>query len=134
MSMHTLVGIVAILCAVGLPLSIPIVYLILSYRRRRRLLELHHQERMAAIERGMEIPPLPAERTAPNRTRSELLPGLIWLLLGLALTAAMHQLGAAQEVEGLAVWGLVPTAVGVAYLIYYVLEGRRHAEPPKDRP
>ena len=47
--------------ASAVPLSIPIVWIALNYRKRRRLMELHHAERMAAIERGMDIPPLPIE-------------------------------------------------------------------------
>ncbi len=56
-----LVPILGIIFAVGLPLSIPIVYIALNYRKRKRLMELSHAERMAAIERGMEVPPLPLE-------------------------------------------------------------------------
>ena len=39
--------------------SIPIIWIVLNYRKRRRLIELYHAERMAAIERGMDLPPLP---------------------------------------------------------------------------
>ena len=53
-----LISIVAIICIFGLPLSIPIIYLVLNYRKRRRLIELVHAERLAAIERGMEVPTL----------------------------------------------------------------------------
>src|SRR5689334_9538926 len=59
--MHEIERIVAIVFAIGLPLSIPIIFLALDYQKRRRLMELHHAERMAAIERGMELPPLPIE-------------------------------------------------------------------------
>ena len=127
------IPIVAILCAVGLPLSIPIVYLVLNYRKRRRLMELHHAERMAAIERGMEIPPFPTEILgSPPASRSMLLPGLIWLLVGLALMVGLHEFNS-THFEGFSVWGLVPTAVGVAYLIYYFVEGRKSVQPPKEK-
>jgi hypothetical protein len=112
------VPIVSIVFAVGLPLSIPIVYLFLNYHKRRRLIELHHAERMAAIERGMEIPPLPLEIWGTRRSRTTLLPGLIWLFIGLALMAALHEV---KE----SVWGLVPTGIGVAFLIHYLIEGRK---------
>ena len=129
-----LVPVVAIIFSIGLPLSIPIIYLALSYRRRRQLLELHHAERMAAIERGMEVPPLPPDVLgAGGARRSTLLPGLIWLLVGLALTAGLHEVRG-SGLEGLAVWGLVPTAVGVAFLIYYFVEDRKHSQPPQDKP
>jgi hypothetical protein len=94
-----LVPLMAIMFGIGVPLSIPIIWIVLNYRKRRRLMELHHTERMAAIERGMEIPPLPLElidgRSA--RRRSSLLPGLVWFFIGLV------------------------------YLIYYGVEGR-HSE------
>ena len=70
------------------PLSIVIVWFTLNYHKRRKLMELHHTERMAAIERGMEIPPLPIElidgRSPPKRRRTSLLPGLVWFFVGLA--------------------------------------------------
>lgn len=131
--MHDLIGLVSVICAVGLPLSIPIIYIILSYLRRRRTLELHHAERMAAIERGMEIPPLPPDIWGPRNSRSTLLPGLIWLLVGLALTAGLYGSNS-FGMSGFTVWGLVPTAVGIAYLIHYFVEGRKHARPPEDKP
>src|ERR1700722_1783352 len=128
-----LIPIVAIICVFGLPLSIPIIYLVLNYRKRRRLIELVHAERLAAIERGMEIPALPIEILgAPPVSRSVLLPGLIWLLVGLALMAGLHGFSGYEGVGGLSIWGLVPTAVGIAYLIYYFVEGRGHDQTSKE--
>ena len=70
-----LVPVLGVIFAVGLPLSIPIVYIALNYRKRKRLMELSHAERMAAIERGMEVPPLPLELIDGNsrKRRSSLL-------------------------------------------------------------
>ncbi|MBV8910696.1 MAG: hypothetical protein JOZ89_08050 [Gammaproteobacteria bacterium] len=126
-----LVPIVAMLCAVGLPLSIPIVISVLNYRKRRRLMELYHAERMAAIERGMEIPPLPSEILGSPPRGSTLLPGLVWLFIGLALLLSTWAGGGRffEDVGGRWVWGLVPTGVGLAYLIHYLIEGRKHREP-----
>lgn len=126
-----LVPSVAIFCAVGLPLSIPIVVSVLNYRKRRRLMELYHAERMAAIERGMEIPPLPSEILGPPPNRSTLLPGLIWFFVGLALLAGLYRADG-EFFSGFAgrwVWGLVPTGVGIAYLIHYCVEGRKYFKP-----
>ena len=131
--MGPLVPILGVIFAVGLPLSIPIIYLVLNYRRRRRLMELNHAERMAAIERGMEIPALPVEPLgARAASRSTLLPGLIWLWVGVALMIGLHGLNGPSGSRGLSVWGLVPTAVGIAYLIYYFIEGRQLLQSPKD--
>jgi hypothetical protein len=131
---EVLIPLMGIVCAVGIPLSIPIVLAVLNYRKRRRLMELYHAERMAAIERGMELPPLPSEILGPAPTRhSTLLPGLIWLFVGLAILVALHAEGGnfLSGIGGRLIWGLVPTGIGLAYLIYYLIEGRKQVTPPQ---
>jgi hypothetical protein len=121
--MGELVAIVAIVFVIGIPLSLPIVYLTLDYRKRRRLMELHHVERMAAIERGMELPPIPKELLEGMRHRrrsTSLLPGLVWFFIGLAILIALQSISDEE-----AMIGLVPAGVGLAYLIYYFVEGRK---------
>lgn len=121
--MVELIPLFGIVFAVGLPLSIPIVFAVLNYRKRRRLMELHHAERMAAIERGMDVPPLPLELIdgqSGRRRRTSLLPGLVWLFVGLAVLISLGKIG-----EEEAIFGLIPTGVGLAYLIYYFFEGRK---------
>jgi len=89
---------------------------------------------MAAIERGMEVPPLPIEILGSRPpSRSTLLPGLIWLLVGLALIVGLTEL---NDYAGfhLSIWGLVPAAVGAAYLIYYWVEDRKNIHPPQKSP
>lgn len=120
-----LVPLFGMVFAIGLPLSIPIIMMVLNYRRRRRLMELHHAERMAAIERGMEVPPLPKELledSVGRRRRSSLLPGLVWFFVGVAILISLQSI---TEVDDAAMIGLVPTGVGLAYLLYYLLEGRK---------
>ncbi|GFE81004.1 hypothetical protein GCM10011487_30040 [Steroidobacter agaridevorans] len=121
-----LVPILAIVFSLGLPLSAVIIWIALNYRKRVRLMELSHAERMAAIERGMEVPPLPLELIdgqSRRRPRSSLLPGLVWFFIGLAMVAGSISIGDDLPV----VFGLVPLAIGLAYLIYYAVEGR-HVE------
>jgi len=118
-----IVAIVAIFFAIGVPLSIPIVYMALDYRKRRRFMELHHAERMAAIERGMELPPVPKallEGMRHRRRSTSLLPGLVWFFIGIAILIAMQSISDEE-----AMLGLVPAGVGLAYLIYYFAEGRK---------
>jgi hypothetical protein len=119
------IPIFGILFGIGGPAVIIIVWFTLNYYKRRKLMELHHAERMAAIERGMEIPPLPIElidgRSVPKRRRTALLPGLVWAFIGLAVVV-----GSLSEVDSdipLFV-GLIPLGIGLAYLIYYFVEGR----------
>ena len=117
------VAIVAIFIVIGVPLSIPIVYMALDYRKRRRFMELHHAERMAAIERGMELPPIPKallEGMRYRRRSTSLLPGLVWFFIGAAILIAMQSISDEE-----AMLGLVPAGVGLAYLIYYFAEGRK---------
>lgn len=120
-------------------LSIPIIAIVfgigigmlsvyLEYRKKRDIFEMHHKERMAAIDKGMEIPALPAEFYQDTRRRqcgpaSNLRRGLVLLLVGLAVAAALAATG-----QRAAAWGLVPAAVGLAYLLVYFIESRR---PPR---
>lgn len=121
--MRELVPIIAIICAIGLPVSIPIVYLVFSHRRQRHLIKLHHAERMAAIERGMDPPQFPQQVLGPwLGSQSGLLPGMVWLCVGLALIPALYEYSGSHRTW---IWALVPTAVGIAYLVYYFVEGRK---------
>ena len=107
---------------------IPIVYQITDYRRRRDIVEAHHRERMAAIERGTDIPALPESFYNPmprSRGPRYLLTGMIWFFIGVALFIALGSV-AGDEVRN---FGLIPAGVGLAFLIYYFIEGRheKHA-------
>jgi hypothetical protein len=113
--------------AIVMSLLIPIVYTITDYRRRRDVVEAHHRERLAAIERGMDIPPLPESFYNPlQRTRRprHLLTGMIWFFIGIALFISLGAV-AGEEVR---FFGLIPAGVGLAFLIYYAIEGRRERE------
>lgn len=114
--------------AIVMSLSIPIVYAIVDYRRRRDIIEAHHKERMAAIDRGMELPPLPEsfyQSLKPARRSSYLLPGLVWLFIGIGLFIALGAV-AGDDVRN---FGLIPLGVGLALLIYYFVEGRKLPRP-----
>jgi Domain of unknown function (DUF6249) len=121
-----LIAIMGMLLSLGMPLSILMVWVVLNYRKRRRLMELHHAERMAAIERGMEVPPMPLDLidgNSPRRRRSSLLPGLVWFCVGLAVVLGLLGIDDGDGDVPL-IGGLIPLGVGVAYLIYYFFEGR----------
>jgi hypothetical protein len=110
--------------AIVMSLSIPIVFAIVDYRRRRDIVEANHKERMAAIERGMELPPLPeALFTAPKGDRRPryLLAGMIWLFVGITLFVALARVAS----DDVAYFALIPASVGFALLIFYVVEGRK---------
>lgn len=110
--------------AIFMSLLIPIVYAVVDYKRRRDIVEANHKERLAAIERGMELPPLPEsfyQSIKPARRSSYLLPGLVWLFVGIGIFVALGAI-AGQDVSFL---GFIPAGVGLAYLIYYFVEGRK---------
>src|SRR5512139_3732998 len=78
--------------AIFMSLLIPIVYAVVDYKRRRDIVEANHKERLAAIERGMELPPLPEsfyQSIKPARRSSYLLPGLVWLFVGVGIFIAL---------------------------------------------
>lgn len=124
-----------------LPFMIPIIAIIMGigvamlaiwtdYNRKREMFELHHKERLLAIERGMEVPQLPPElfqedgkATAPSDLLRR---GLIWMLVGIALMVAI----ALNRSLAAAAWGLIPAAVGLAYLISYRFAGPKPPSAP----
>jgi hypothetical protein len=115
--------------AIFMSLLIPIVYAIVDYRRRRDIVEAHHKERMAAIERGTDIPPLPQSFYNPvprSKGRAHLLTGMIWFFIGVALFIALGAV-TGSEVRN---FGLIPAGVGLAFLIYYAVEGRHEKREP----
>lgn len=124
--MALLIPILSIVLVIGLPMAIALVAVILRYRRRKQVIELHHAERMAAIERGMEIPPLPSEPLPERRPRTGLFGGLMCSLVGAALIASW----AVLHRDRLIVAGMIVAAVGIAHLIYYAIEGRKLLQPP----
>ncbi|HYM36637.1 MAG TPA: DUF6249 domain-containing protein [Steroidobacteraceae bacterium] len=120
------------LVAVVLFLSIPLFYIVTRSRRQQRAIELLHAERMAAIERGMELPATSLEILGDQiahakKPRTALLPGLVWLFVGLAITASRLTI---DGNEAPLMVGLIPAGIGLAYLIYYFVEERKQVAVP----
>ncbi len=117
------VGVFIPVIAIVMGIGIAMLNLLLDYRKKVAIFELHHKERMAAIEKGLEVPPLPADLLRSNRTASGpgdyLRRGLILLFVGAGVTGAMMIEGHAG-----AYYGMIPAAIGVAYLLYYFLHAR----------
>jgi hypothetical protein len=139
--------------------------LVLRYRR----LELRHQERMVAFDKGI---PVPQETIGtPPTIETYHLRGLVWLAAGIGLSLALfivvpivssdspeNRLYRMQELRrigfssdevrdamreydsqryrsrSLSALGLVPAAVGVAYLFFYYEQKRRYLYDPPARP
>jgi len=119
------IPIIAIVMGIG----IGMLALWIDYQKKARMIELNHKERLFALERGIELPPLPADcftsgerKEAPaDRRASSLRWGLMWLLLGAALAVAIGFNNSMEE----ATWALLPVAVGIAQLIYYKIASDR---------
>jgi len=109
-------------------MGIAMLAIYLGYRKRKELLDHFHQERMAAIEKGIECPPWPdqllGDENTPASPSRHLLKGLVWLFIGLGGMGAVY----AKEDLNHALFGLIPAGIGLAHLIYYFVEGRKEAE------
>ncbi len=91
--------------------------------KQREMMRLYHAERMAAIEKGIELPPLRAEfphdvaQISPTRRRYK---GVMTLLVGVAITLALWKTGGNNAFW----WGLIIVAVGLGQLVINYLERR----------
>lgn len=115
------IPIVAIMFGVG----VAIVSIIVSHRQRAMRMELRHKERLAAMDKGLELPAEaldPALDPANTRPR-HLLRGLIWTFFGIGLAAMLYHVAGDDEA-----WiGGLPLAVGLGYLVFYFVEGRKES-------
>jgi hypothetical protein len=115
--MALLIPILGIVLGVG----VAIVAIIASHREKQKRAELRHRERLAAIEKGIELPPDPDVEIAPRKSASSLKSGLIYLLVGIVLYFALSEVAG----DDVALFGLIPAAVGLGSLISYFVEGRK---------
>jgi hypothetical protein len=106
-----------------------------DHRRKAQLLEQNHRERMHAIEKGAELPPIPANLVgagngpATASAAKSLRSGIMLTLIGILLFIAIK---AADGDEG-ALFGLIPAAVGVANLVYAAIQWKAEKEG-RDKP
>jgi hypothetical protein len=126
-----MIPIIAIIMGIG----IGMLAIYLSYRKRRELFAHLHQERMAAIEKGVACPPWPdrlmadedIDENTPASPRRHLLKGLVWLFIGLAGMVAVYATFNLSH----ALFGLIPVGIGLAHLIYYFVEGKNEPTAAK---
>ena len=95
-----------------------------------------HAERMAALEKGVPLPPESgtnenSHRPPPTR-EAYLLRGLIWSAIGLGIVVAgatavcfIPSGGDRQDALAFACIGFIPFMLGLAYLLYARLTGKR---------
>ncbi len=111
-----------VLAAVVLGTGIPLLAIWCEFKKRQRLVEVCHQERMSALDKGIELPPFPSEPFRQSEESSDcggsgtgLKAGLIWLGIGLGAIFFLEKMAA------------IPIGIGVAYLLYYAIEGRKRS-------
>lgn len=104
------------------------------FSNRRR--EMAHRERMLALEKGLQPPAEPnhAGPFARGQLRPSdcLLRGLIWFFVGLGLFGFLVVFSADLDAKFRSFTGflaVIPFTVGLAYLAFYVIEGRKSRPP-----
>jgi Domain of unknown function (DUF6249) len=101
--------------------SVGLLNVWLNHRRKQQMLEQWHRERMTAMEKGLPVPDVPANLFADVDTLSALRSGISLVLVGVVVYVAI----AKGIDETLAWFGLIPSAAGIANLLYAALLWRR---------
>ena len=107
---------------------------VIGYLAFRQWLQLNrrtmiHRERLAAIEKGMDLPPVEQEarRSGWGVQRFLLLAGLVWVSLGIGTFVTLSALLAypSQVTQGIPQglqWiGLAPVCIGLSHLVVYLI-------------
>jgi hypothetical protein len=122
-------GVVAVfipITAIIMGIGIGMMAIWSDHKRKAQILEQNHRERMHAIEKGIELPPLPASLvggstpTAPSAAKS-LRIGIMLTLIGILLFIAIVVAGGQEG----ALFGLLPACVGVANLVYAAIQWKQ---------
>jgi Domain of unknown function (DUF6249) len=118
------IGVFIPIVAIVMGIGIGMLALWSDHKRKSQLLEQNHRERMHAIEKGLELPPLPnhvvsggngpATASAAKSLRS----GIMFTLIGILLFFAIDVAGGREG----ALFGLIPAAIGVANLVYAAIQ------------
>jgi hypothetical protein len=124
------IPIVAIVMGIG----IGMLAIWAEHKRKTQLLEQNHRERMHALEKGIELPPLPPNLVGASNGPStasaakSLRSGIMLVLIGVLLYFAIEVSGGHEG----ALFGLIPAAVGVANLVYAWLQWDREKAGPQN--
>jgi hypothetical protein len=101
-----------------------VAHLYFKHLGRQRRLEIVHQERLAAMEKGIPLPELPLDPPRvpkPPDPRAPLIHGIAWSALGVGGMLALRLIGPFPN--GPALWPLpLPLALlGIGLMLYYAL-------------
>jgi hypothetical protein len=129
-------GVIALfipIVAIIMSLGIGMLFLWSEHKRKLQLLEQNHRERMHAIEKGIELPPIPmtvvgvAGTPANASAAKSLRNGIMLTLIGILLFVGINVAGGPEG----ALFGLIPAAVGVANLVYAAILWKSEKEGRK---
>jgi hypothetical protein len=104
-----------------------VAYLYFKHVERRRRLEIIHQERVAAMDKGIPLPELPLDPTKdskPADPRAPLMHGLIWMALGIGGMIAMT-FGPFPNASSLWPLPMPLVTLGGGLILYYLLASER---------
>ena len=123
------IGVFIPIVAIIMGCSIAIVSVWGEHKRKSQILEQNHRERMNALEKGVELPPLPMnlanDSTPATATPAKSLrAGIMLVLIGAVLYFAIDRIGASEA----ALFGLIPAAVGIANLVYAAIQWNKEED------
>jgi hypothetical protein len=108
-----------------------VAYLLFQHIERKRRLEIIHQERLAAMEKGIPLPELPLDPLkvpkAPD-PRAVLIHGIVWTALGGGAMLALRLMGSTGPWPNAHVMWPLPLPLlllGVGLMLYYALASQR---------
>ncbi len=123
-----IVGVFIPIIAIVAGIAVAIVGMLASHRQRLQRADLRHRERLAAIEKGLELPPDPPDVDPRAGDDARFLRhGLVLLAIGVTVTAAMIQI---PDKDLPWLFGFIPGAIGIAYLLYFFIRTRLLASAP----
>jgi hypothetical protein len=103
--------------------AVVIAYFYFRHIERRRRLEIAHQERLAAMDKGIPLPELPLDPPRipkPRDPRAVLVHGIVWSALGAGAMIALR-LFPGSNVTVLWPLPLPMVLLGIGLMLYYVL-------------
>jgi hypothetical protein len=118
--MGGLVALLIPLAGIFFPIFIIFIIFYFIFTTDYKKEKLKREERMKAIEKGVELPPEPTPR--PLTPLDYLRKGMVALGVGIGLVIGGSLVAYSQKDEGLlfiTMAGLIVSLVGVAYIIYY---------------
>ena len=105
-----------------------VAYLYFRHVERQRRLEIIHQERLAAMEKGIPLPEIPLDPPRvprPPDPRAPLVHGVVWLALGGGAVLALRLAGARLDTSALWPLPLPLVFLGIGLILYYALASNR---------